>query len=1012
MSKERQQCTASSDAGVESTGIAVAIAEQQRVVQLTPQDHADLPTQLNNLWSLFQARFITTGDLADAAEAISAQQRALQLTPEGHPDRPGWLTDLGTSFSSRFDQTGDLADISAAIAAEQQAVSLTPEGHVELPDMLNNLGISLSSRFSHTGNFADIEEAILAQRRAVQLTPKGHTILPSRLTNLGNFLASRFEQTGDLADISEAISAQHQAVQLTSEGQADLPARLSNLGASFNTRFDRTRDLSDIAEAISAQRQAVLLSPEGRPELPAMLNNLGNSLGSRFDYTKNLDDITEAVSSLRRAVQLTPDDHADLRSRLNNLGLCLDCRFECTGELPDISEAISVQQKAILLTPQSHADLPAMLNNIGNSFQSRFNHTGDMADIADAISSQQQAIEITPEGHADLPSWHYSVGISLYKRATKISSFEDLDVSISHFRSAAMSTFGTPQTRLKAARRWTWLLNVHDPVSPDTILAFDTAVHLLTLVAGLEQTVEGRYSRLRDATGFVLGSVSAACRLQRPDKAVEWLEQGRCLVWRQLNNLRMPFDDLRAHDSQLAEKLTDTARQLESATSTGISLDPSMDMADKIWVEEEARSRLGLAREWNDLLAMARSIPGFESFLQPAPCSLLLQHLPEIGSVVIINAAQGRCDAFTLSTGLEQPLHISLPNFSPHKASEYRRALHTQLRSRDIRTRESDEGIDGTRALRRWKKPVADELSLREVLRGLWNDVVKPILNALGYLNPVSASSGALLPRIWWCPTGAMSFLPIHAAGLYGKGNSESTMDYVVSSYTPTITAIADRVKASAPIDNAVSGLFLTSQPNAPDACPIPGTTTEVECIHAKALDNGTRTCKRVGSELSVQNCLQSMEEFSSVHLACHASQNAEDPLQSRFLLHDGELTLETIIQMNFKNADLAFLSACQTSTGEERLSDEAVHLAAGMLAAGYRRVVATMWPISDQHAPDVAGNFYDYLWSHRGDGSGGSFDGSLSAHALHHSVQNLRQHIGDSEESLLTWVPYVHFGY
>lgn len=33
---------------------------------------------------------------------------------------------------------------------------------------------------------------------------------------------------------------------------------------------------------------------------------------------------------------------------------------------------------------------------------------------------------------------------------------------------------------------------------------------------------------------------------------------------------------------------------------------------------------------------------------------------------------------------------------------------------------------------------------------------------------------------------------------------------------------------------------------------------------------------------------------------------------------------------------DFAFLSPCQTATGEKHLSDEAIHMAAGMLFAGY----------------------------------------------------------------------------
>lgn len=189
--------------------------------------------------------------------------------------------------------------------------------------------------------------------------------------------------------------------------------------------------------------------------------------------------------------------------------------------------------------------------------------------------------------------------------------------------------------------------------------------------------------------------------------------------------------------------------------------------------------------------------------------------------------------------------------------------------------------------------------------------------------------------------------------GLYTTGDSESLFDYIVSSYTPTITALMDRVRNHRPINQTTSSLFLTSQPSASGASSIPGTTKEVEGIYAKALENGIRVSKSVGSGVGVDDCLRLMEEFSSVHLACRASQNAMDPLYSRFLLHIGELTLGAIIQRDMKNADFAFLSACQTSTGEETLSDEAAHLGAGLLAAGYCRVVATMWSIKDQHAPD-----------------------------------------------------------
>ena len=92
-----------------------------------------------------------------------------------------------------------------------------------------------------------------------------------------------------------------------------------------------------------------------------------------------------------------------------------------------------------------------------------------------------------------------------------------------------------------------------------------------------------------------------------------------------------------------------------------------------------------------------------------------------------------------------------------------------------------------------------------------------------------------------------------------------------------------------------------------------------------------------------MDHVLEGMEEGSWVHLACHAVQHSSIsslPTESAFCLHSRDLTLLKIMTKSFHNADFAFLSACQTATGDEALLEEAVHLAAGMLAAGYQSVI------------------------------------------------------------------------
>lgn len=220
-----------------------------------------------------------------------------------------------------------------------------------------------------------------------------------------------------------------------------------------------------------------------------------------------------------------------------------------------------------------------------------------------------------------------------------------------------------------------------------------------------------------------------------------------------------------------------------------------------------------------------------------------------------------------------------------------------------------------------------------------------------------------------------------------------------------------DRLKTEQVLANKKSGLFILSQPSTPGLPPIPKTTEEVQIIQRLAKDSIPRVCCLEGAVATVDQTAIEMEAYGSVHFACHASQNPDKPLKSAFSLHDGQLELFSIIQKRLEGVDLAFLSACQTSTGDEALSEEAVHLAAGMLAAGYRGVVATMWSIRDSYAPEFAEDFYTHLLK----GSVG-FSGQNAAHALHHATQNLRRKLAtdriDLESSLLVWVPYVHFGF
>jgi len=170
--------------------------------------------------------------------------------------------------------------------------------------------------------------------------------------------------------------------------------------------------------------------------------------------------------------------------------------------------------------------------------------------------------------------------------------------------------------------------------------------------------------------------------------------------------------------------------------------------------------------------------------------------------------------------------------------------------------------------------------------------------------------------------------------------------------------------------------------------------------IDVLLLEDAEATTEKVKIEMNARNW---------VHFACHGIQDVSEPLKSGVHLHNGRLELLEIMRQQISNPDLAFLSACQTSKGDLKLSEEVVHLAAGMLAAGYRGVVGTMWNISDMHGPGFAMEFYKYLLTEKGSEG---LDSTRAAYALDYAVKKVRESLGDDDAALLTWVPYVHFGY
>jgi CHAT domain-containing protein len=74
-------------------------------------------------------------------------------------------------------------------------------------------------------------------------------------------------------------------------------------------------------------------------------------------------------------------------------------------------------------------------------------------------------------------------------------------------------------------------------------------------------------------------------------------------------------------------------------------------------------------------------------------------------------------------------------------------------------------------------------------------------------------------------------------------------------------------------------------------------------------------------------------------------------------------LTAEELASIDLRHCELAVLSACQTATGHRRENGDIASLRQALHAAGVRRAVTALWPVSDTATKALMAEFYRRLW-------------------------------------------------
>ncbi|PPK65043.1 CHAT domain-containing protein [Actinokineospora auranticolor] len=799
----------------------------------------------------------------------------------------------------------------------------------DVPSARGALGVAYRLLYDHTGIDNHLD-------RAIDFCESTHLAIA---------LARRFERDATLPDLDRAWTLVVPPVDV--ESAADIVALLL-------LRYRHRGDRSSLDRAVTLAKDTLAELPDHHPRLHGLHLALAAALHQRYLGGGAEADLHQAVKNAtwahrsRPANNTAPDSGAVLaeihltRYARNGVGADLDAaarlttdaavsarihhaRYLATQDRAEIDRAVELGDQAVRTTRAGRASLPDRQAQLALHLRIR-DAEGDLA-MATALA--EGAVAATGTDHVDLPDRRAVLADAYLARFRADPDAAHLAEAVSASERAWELVRADPQhpRRIRRAGELARCLleaaRIDAPVPADTVRALADEVFLAPSASPHDQVAaQHAVGELLLAIGepdLAVPVLDAAIRLlpSLPPREADWADRlgtqsglvqaavaARCAV----------------ADPAGAVTVAELGRGVLLAAEAGIRVDLSQlrsarsQLADRFeWVCERLNTpdfptseRKRWWRDYDELLAEIRDLPGFGDFLaEPAERSLR----PEAGTAVLVSAHRRGGHAVLVRSDAE-PVVVDLPDLVDVEARVA--AMLNVVQGNSL-------------AMQMRRRPV-----LLDTLAWLWDAVVGPVISAL----PST--------RVWWVPTGVLGLLPLHAAGHPGE---QGALDLVVSSYTPSLRVL--RAARSRP-PAAERRVLAVAMPQ-----DLATAAEEVKSLRGTTLVDTAATGDAV---------LAAMGKATWAHFACHAITDPVSPAAGGLVLHDRDVLLPEIGGLHLPDAELAYLSACSTANHGTRHADEVLHLASAFHLAGFRHVIATLWPLHDTTGATAAHAFYDRL--------------------------------------------------
>jgi CHAT domain-containing protein len=223
--------------------------------------------------------------------------------------------------------------------------------------------------------------------------------------------------------------------------------------------------------------------------------------------------------------------------------------------------------------------------------------------------------------------------------------------------------------------------------------------------------------------------------------------------------------------------------------------------------------------------------------------------------------------------------------------------------------------------------------------------------------------------------------------------------DRVVSSYTPSLTALADTVTAPRP-GPARQTALVVGVGERKGVPVLPSARAEAEAVTA-LLPGSTLLLEAAATADAIK---EGLHEHPIAHFACHgrAVSSTGHPDVGGLMLTEGMFVPSFVRGLRTTQAQLAFLSACDTAGPDPELPDEPLNLASAFHLAGFRGVIGTLWHTAD--STETAEAVYAALTAN----GTRPVDTAQAATALTETMRRMR----DAYPAVPTrWAAHVHVG-